>query len=61
MKSNLLVNSGNLYAATFFPIENDFVFGALASINSNRLFDLRNELVHHLLTPHFLCLACGIE
>jgi hypothetical protein len=26
-----------------------------------RLFGLRNELVHYLLTPHFFCLVCGME
>jgi hypothetical protein len=26
-----------------------------------RVFGLRNELVHHLLTPHYFCLVCGME
>jgi hypothetical protein len=26
-----------------------------------RVFGLRNELVHYLLTPHYFCLICGIE
>jgi hypothetical protein len=26
-----------------------------------RVFGLMNELVHHLLTPHYFCLVCGIE
>jgi hypothetical protein len=30
-------------------------------IETNRLFGLRNELVHHLLTPHFFGLVCGME
>jgi hypothetical protein len=29
--------------------------------NSYRVFGLRNELVHHLLTPHYFCLVCGME
>lgn len=29
--------------------------------SSFRVFGLRNELVHHLLTPHYFCLVCGIE
>jgi hypothetical protein len=27
----------------------------------NRVFGLRNELVYHLLTPHYFCLVCGME
>jgi hypothetical protein len=27
----------------------------------NRVFGLRNELVHHLLNPHYFCLVCGME
>jgi hypothetical protein len=27
----------------------------------NRVFGLRNELVHHLLTPHYFCLVCEME
>jgi hypothetical protein len=27
----------------------------------NGVFGLRNELVHHLLTPHFFCLVCEME
>jgi hypothetical protein len=26
-----------------------------------KVFGLRNELVHHLLTPHFFCLVCGMD
>jgi hypothetical protein len=26
-----------------------------------RVFGLRNELVHHLLTTHYFCLVCGME
>jgi hypothetical protein len=29
--------------------------------SNNRVFGLRNELVYHLLTPHYFCLFCGIE
>jgi hypothetical protein len=25
-----------------------------------RVFGLKNESVHHLLTPHFICLVCGM-
>jgi hypothetical protein len=25
----------------------------------NRVFDLRNELVNHLITPYFFYLVCG--
>jgi hypothetical protein len=25
------------------------------------VFGLRNKLVHHLLTPHYFCLVCGME
>jgi hypothetical protein len=27
----------------------------------NKVFGLRNELVHHFLTPHYFCLVCGME
>jgi hypothetical protein len=27
----------------------------------NKLFGLRNELVHRLHTPHFFCLVCGMD
>jgi hypothetical protein len=29
--------------------------------NTNRVFGLRNELVHHLFTPHYFCLVCEME
>jgi hypothetical protein len=31
------------------------------SIFSIRVFGLKNELVHHLLTPHYFCLVCGMK
>jgi hypothetical protein len=30
-------------------------------VESYRVFGLRNELVHHLLTPHYFYLVCGME
>jgi hypothetical protein len=26
-----------------------------------RVFGLSYELVHHILTPHYFCLVCGME
>jgi hypothetical protein len=30
-------------------------------VETTGVFGLRNELVHHLLTPHYFCLVYGVE
>ena len=31
------------------------------TLESYGVFGLRNEVVHHLLIPHFFCLVCEME